>query len=103
MESLDCLKRFGTMVSFGNASGPVSPIEPLLLAQKGSLYLTRPSLAHHLEDTNAYHAHAAELFDLMQKKVINLRIGGTYKLADAQKAHIDLESRKTSGALLLLP
>jgi NADPH2:quinone reductase len=103
MDSLDCLKKFGMMVSFGNASGPVPPIEPLLLTQKGSLYLTRPSLMHHSEDTEAYVRHATELFDLISKQVIKVRIDRTYALSEAQQAHIDLESRKTSGAVVLTP
>ena len=103
MDSLDCLKKFGMMVSFGNASGPIPPIEPLLLSQKGSLYLTRPSLMHHMEDADAYARNAAELFDLIAGKIINVRIDRICKLSEATQVHIDLESRKTSGAVILLP
>ena len=101
MGSLDCLKKFGTMVSFGNASGPIPPFEPLLLSQKGSLYFTRPSLMHHIEDTALYRAYAADLFDLIGRGVIHITIGGTYALADVRQAHIDLEARKTTGSLIL--
>lgn len=101
MDSLDCLKRFGMMVSFGNASGPVPPVEPLLLTQKGSLYLTRPSLMHHLEDEAGYRAHAAELFDLIGRGIIKVTVGAAYSLSEARQAHIDLESRRTTGALIL--
>lgn len=103
MDSLDCLKKLGMMVSFGNASGPVPPIEPLLLTQKGSLYLTRPSLWHYADDTKAYRAMAAELFALVGKGVIKVQIGGKYRLCDAAQAQTDLESRKTTGSLLLIP
>ena len=103
MDSLDALKKFGMMVSFGNASGPVPAIEPLLLSQKGSLYLTRPTLMHHIEDPIAYAAHAAELFQMIGQGIIKITIGGTYKLADVKRAHMDLEARKTTGALVLHP
>ncbi len=102
MDSLDALKKFGMMVSFGNASGPVPPVEPLLLTQKGSLYLTRPSLMHHIEDTAEYAASAAELFGLVAGGIIKARVGGAYPLSQAGQAHIDLEARKTSGAVVLV-
>lgn len=101
MDSLDCLKRFGMMVSFGQASGPIAPIEPTLLSQKGSLYLTRPSLMHHIDDPQAYTENAAELFNLVERGVIKVKIGGTYNLIEAKRAQMDLESRKTTGALIL--
>lgn len=103
IDSLDSLKKFGMMVSFGNASGPIPPMEPLLLSQKGSLYLTRPTLMHHIEDPVAYASHAAELFQLIGQGYLKVKIGGTYKLSDVQRAHKDLESRKTTGALILQP
>jgi NADPH2:quinone reductase len=103
MDSLDCLKTFGMMVSFGQASGPAPAIEPTLLAQKGSLYLTRPSLMHYIMDVEVYRTGAKELFDLAMQGAFDVRIGARYKLADAAKAHADLESRKTTGALILLP
>ena len=103
MDSLDSLKKFGMMVSFGNASGPVPAFEPLLLSKKGSLYLTRPTLMHHIEDEVEYRAGAEALFALIAKGAIKVRIGGAYPLADAAKAQADLESRKTTGSLLLKP
>lgn len=103
MDSLDCLKKFGMMVSYGNASGAVPPFEPLLLSQKGSLYFTRPSLMHHIEDHDLYRDYAADLFDLIGRGVIKIAIGNKYELTDARQAHIDLEARKTTGSLLLIP
>lgn len=103
LDSLDCLKRFGMLVSFGQSSGPIPAFDPLLLQQKGSLYLTRPTLMHHLEDTEAYQTHVAELFSLVEKKVLEVRVGGTYALSNAAQAHSDLEARKTTGALVLKP
>jgi NADPH2:quinone reductase len=102
-DSLDSLRKFGMMVSFGNASGPVPAFEPLLLSQKGSLYFTRPSLVHHIEDTGNYRAYASELFDLIGKGAIKIEISKKYALKDAAQAHIDLEARKTTGSLLLIP
>jgi len=103
MDSLDCLSVFGVMALYGQSSGSVPPIDPNVLARKGSLYLTRPSLMHHLEDTGSYEAASAELFDLVLKDVLKVHIGQTYGLAEAAQAHRDLEARKTSGATLLLP
>ncbi len=100
-QSLDCLKRFGMMVSFGQSSGAIPAFDPAILSQKGSLYLTRPTLMHHIEDYDAYTAHAAALFDLIHKRVLTIRIGGLYHLGEVKQAHIDLESRKTTGALIL--
>lgn len=101
MPSLDCLKKFGMMVSFGQSSGIVPPLDIQVLSQKGSLYLTRPTLMTHLEDPEAYAAHAAKLFELIDKKIVTVRIGGLYHLDEVKQAHIDLESRKTAGALVL--
>ncbi len=101
MPSLDCLKRFGMMVSFGQSSGSVPPFDPTILSQKGSLYLTRPTLMHHIEDYDHYAAYAAALFDLIARRILTIRIGGLYHLGEVKQAHIDLESRKTTGALIL--
>lgn len=101
MQSLDCLKRFGMIVSFGQSSGAVPPFEPAILSQKGSLYLTRPSLWHHVEEYESYAAHSAALFSLIEQKILTIRIGGLYHLGEVKQAHIDLESRKTTGALIL--
>ena len=101
MDSLDCLKQFGMMVSFGQSSGAIAPLDPAILSQKGSLYLTRPTLMDHIENADHYAANAKTLFDLIARKVVNIRIGGLYHLEEVRKAHIDLESRKTTGALIL--
>lgn len=103
MDSLDSLKKFGMMVSYGNASGAVPPFDPLLLSSKGSLYFTRPNLMNHIEDTDLYREYAADLFALIGQGAIKIRIGGKYALADAPQAHRDLEARRTTGSLLLVP
>ncbi|MDX2113850.1 MAG: quinone oxidoreductase [Alphaproteobacteria bacterium] len=103
MESLDSLKKFGMLVSYGNASGPVPAFEPLLLSKKGSVYITRPTLMHHIENEADYRESCAELLDLVARGIIKVSIGGTYKLADAAEAQTDLENRKTTGSLLLVP
>lgn len=103
LDSLDCLKKFGMMVSFGNASGPVPSFEPLLLSKKGSIYITRPTLMHHIEDENEYRENASELLDVVKSGVIKVRVGGTYPMAEAARAQADLEARKTTGSLLLIP
>ncbi len=99
--SLDCLKRFGMIVSFGQSSGLIPAFDPQILSQKGSLYLTRPTLMHHIENYDEYTANAETLFELIAKKIVNVRIGGLYHLEEVKQAHIDLESRKTTGALIL--
>jgi len=96
--SLDCLQKRGTMVSFGNASGPVEPIAPGLLAAKGSLFLTRPTMNDYADDDQEYQASAAALFDLISKGKLDIPIRQTYALKDAAQAHKDLESRKTTGS-----
>jgi len=101
MDSLDCLARFGMLVSFGQASGPIPPFDIGLLSQKGSLYMTRPTLMHHIADPAEYAAHAAELFALVEQNILKVFIGDTYPLADVARAQTDLESRKTTGALVL--
>ena len=101
--SLDCLQPRGMMVSFGNASGAVPPVNIGILAQKGSLFLTRPTLVNYtatradLEDT------AKSLFDVVASGKVKIEVTGTYKLADAQQAHRDLEGRKTTGSIILVP
>ena len=100
-DSLDSLKKFGMMVSFGQSSGSIPPFEAGLLSQKGSLYLTRPTLMDHIEHYDHYVANSHTLFDLIARKVVNIRIGGMYHLEEVRQAHIDLESRKTTGALIL--
>jgi NADPH2:quinone reductase len=101
--SLDCLAPFGLLASFGNASGPVPPFAPGLLGPKGSLYLTRATLFTHLASREATQAMADDLFAVLASGAVKPQIGGRYALADAAQAHRDLESRATTGSLLLLP
>jgi NADPH2:quinone reductase len=101
--SLDCLTRLGMMVSFGNASGAVPPFDISLLNQKGSLYLTRPSLMGYTATREELVSMADELFDVVKSGAVKIEINQTYKLRDAVQAHRDLESRKTTGCTVLLP
>jgi NADPH2:quinone reductase len=101
--SLDCLKKRGLMVTYGNASGPVGPIDPRLLSQKGSLYLTRPSLQHYVGTRAELEASARDVFALVADGTLKVRVDQTYALRDAEEAHRDLESRKTTGSTVLLP
>jgi NADPH2:quinone reductase len=101
--SLDCLAPRGLMVSYGNASGPVPSIAPLELSKRGSLYLTRPLLFHYIARKAELARGARELFDVVASGKVKVRIGQTYALADAAKAHRDLESRRTTGSSLLIP
>jgi NADPH:quinone reductase len=103
MDSLDCLVKFGMMVSFGQSSGKIDPVDPALFSQKGSLYFTRPTLMHHIADPKVYVDSAAELFALVEQNILQVFIGDTYPLSEAKQAQVDLESRKTTGALVLLP
>lgn len=103
LESLDCLRPFGMMVSFGNASGPVPAVEPRLLAAKGSLFLTRPSFAHYTASDAEYAASTAALFDVLQSGAIKPAAIKTYALTDAAQAHRDLESRAITGSAIFLP
>jgi len=102
-KSLDCLRPRGMMVSFGQSSGPVGQIDPLALSQKGSLFLTRPSLANHVSDPNELKWRSSDIFNWIAAGRLNLQIHKIYRLADAASAHRDLEARKTSGKLLLKP
>jgi NADPH2:quinone reductase len=101
--SLDCLRPFGTMVTFGNASGPVPPVDPLLLGRKGSLALTRPSVFTYVARSEVLRAAAAELFDVIRSGRVKVEVGQTWPLAEAAEAHRALESRKTVGATVLVP
>lgn len=103
MGSLDSLRVRGMMVSFGNASGPVPPFDPLLLSQKGSLFITRPTLAHHTARREELEALGGELFALVASGKVKIEINQTYALADAAQAHRDLEARRTTGSTVLLP
>jgi NADPH:quinone reductase len=101
--SLDSLAPRGLLVSFGNASGPVPAFEPAVLSAKGSLYLTRPTLAHYTSTREELLASAGALFDVVQKGAIKIEVRQTYSLKDAAQAHRDLEARKTTGSTVLLP
>jgi NADPH2:quinone reductase len=101
--SLDCLAPLGLMVSYGNASGPVPPISPLLLAQKGSLFLTRPTLMTYTARREDLLATAADLFAALRSGAVKLRIEATYPLREAAVAHAALEARRTTGSTVLLP
>ncbi|HEY6989129.1 MAG TPA: quinone oxidoreductase [Bryobacteraceae bacterium] len=102
-KSLDCLRPRGMLVSFGQSSGVVGQIDPLVLSQKGSLFLTRPSLANYVSDPVELRQRASDLFTWLADGRLRLRVHKTYKLADAAQAHRDLEGRKTTGKLLLKP
>ncbi len=101
--SLDCLQPRGLMVSFGNSSGAVTGVNLGILAQKGSLFVTRPTLATHVTPRSRLEASSEELFDLMAKGKIKVDIAQRYPLADAARAHADLQGRKTTGSTVLLP
>jgi NADPH:quinone reductase len=101
--SLDCLRPRGMMVLFGQSSGPVGQIDPQILNQKGSLFLTRPSLGHYVSDPKELRWRASDLFRWITEGKLKLQIHKTYTLEDAAEAHRDLESRKTTGKLLLKP
>ncbi|MDX3929373.1 MAG: quinone oxidoreductase [Shinella sp.] len=102
-KSLDCLKPRGLWVSFGNSSGAVEAFNITLLAQKGSLFATRPSLFHYISTREALDACANSLFDIVRSNKVRININQTYPLAEAGRAHTDLETRKTSGTTLLVP
>jgi NADPH2:quinone reductase len=101
--SLDCLRRRGYMVLFGASSGPVPPFDIQTLNQKGGLFLTRPALAHYTATREELMWRAESLLSWIGQGNLNVRIGGTYSLADAAQAHRDLEGRKTTGKLILIP
>lgn len=103
MASLDCLAPLGMMVSYGNASGPVGSVDVGLLAAKGSLFLTRPSLATYTAKRSDLERTAAELFEVVAAGAVGIRINQTFPLADAAAAHAALEARKTTGSTVLLP
>jgi NADPH2:quinone reductase len=101
--SLDCLAPLGLMVSFGNASGPVPPVAPLVLSQKGSLFLTRPTLMAYTAKREDLLATAADLFAVIRSGAVRVRIDATYPLREAAAAHVALEARRTTGSTVLLP
>lgn len=101
--SLDSLRPRGLMVLFGAASGAPDPVDPNVLNTKGSLFLTRPSLAHHIATREELLWRAGEVFDWVRSGALSVRIGARYPLAEAARAHEDLEARRTTGKSLLLP
>jgi NADPH2:quinone reductase len=103
MDSLDCLAPLGMMVSFGNASGAVTQFNPGVLAQKGSLFLTRPTLLTYTATREDLVKAARDLFAVVKNKAVKISINQTYPLRDAAQAHSDLEARKTTGSTILLP
>lgn len=102
MKSLNCLRPMGTMVSFGQSSGPVDPFDMSLLAAKGSLFLTRPSLMNYTAEREALLVHAQDLFEVVVSGAVKINIFKEYDLKDAIRAHQDLESRITSGSSVFL-
>lgn len=103
MDSLDCLSPLGLMASFGNASGAVTQFNPGVLAQKGSLYLTRPTLITYTASREALLSAARELFAVVKSGKVKIAINQTYPLREAAQAQRDLESRKTTGSTVLIP
>jgi NADPH2:quinone reductase len=103
LASLDCVRPFGMLVNYGNASGHVPPLDLLLLAKKGSLSVSRPAFSSFIADRDTYQAACDELFDLVGKGILAVESGRIYPLRDAAIAHRDLENRQTAGAIVLLP
>jgi NADPH2:quinone reductase len=101
--SLDCLAVRGTMVLFGAASGPVPPLDPQVLNSKGSLFLTRPSLGHHIATREELSWRAREVLGQVADGRLSVRIGGRYAYDRAGEAHEDLAGRRTTGKLLIVP
>ncbi len=103
MKSLDCLRPKGTLVSFGQSSGNVGPIEVGILGQKGSLFLTRPSLMAYTAKRDDLLKHAGDLFKVVESGAVKIAVKQTYRLQDVAKAHRDIEARKTTGSTVLIP
>jgi NADPH2:quinone reductase len=102
MDSLDCLRPLGMMVTYGNASGPPPAVSPLELSKRGSLFLTRPTLFNYIPTRQALDAAARELFAAVRSRAVRVTIGQRYALADAAQAHRDLEGRRTTGSTVLI-
>jgi NADPH2:quinone reductase len=102
MKSLDCLRPMGMMVSFGQSSGTVPAFDPGILSAKGSLFLTRPTLMTYTAKREDLLAHAKDLFEVVTKGAVKIEIHQTYPLAEAGRAHRDVESRKTTGSTILI-
>jgi NADPH:quinone reductase len=103
MASLDCVRPFGMLVNYGNASGHVPPLDLLLLAKKGSLSVTRPALSSYIGDPATMRSAAAELFDLVARGALRVEINRSYPLREAAAAHRAVENRETAGAVVLVP
>ena len=103
MDSLDCLAPLGMMVTYGNASGAVPPFEPILLTQKGSLFMTRPTLVTYIAQREDLKQSAKELFAVVKQGKVKIAVNQAYPLKEAAQAHRDLESRKTTGSSILIP
>ena len=103
MDSLDCLRRLGILISYGNASGPPPAINPMELTRRGSLFLTRPTLFNYIATRAELEAGARELFQAVKTRKVKVVIGQRYALAQAADAHRDLESRATTGSTVLIP
>src|SRR5205823_1879226 len=102
LKSLDCLRVRGLMVSFGNASGPVEPFAPSLLSQKGSLYLTRPTLYHYIAAREELERAASELFEVVTSGKVKIDVKQRFALKDAAEAHRALEGRRTKGSTIFI-
>jgi len=102
-KSLNCLAPRGTLVLFGQSSGPVAPLDPGLLATKGSLFLTRPSLAHYTAAREELLYRAGDVLDWVASGELKVRLGKTFPLTEAAEAHRELEGRRTAGKILLIP
>ena len=103
MDSLDCLRPFGLMVTFGNSSGPVPPVDVGVLSAKGSLFLTRPTLMSYTEHRHLLEPMAKDLFDVVINGSVKIPVNQRYALSDVAQAHRDLEGRKTTGSTILIP
>ena len=103
LSSLDCLQPLGLMVSFGNSSGKVAPFDIGILSQKGSLYLTRPTLATYTATRADLEATARDVFEVIREGKVKVEIRHTYPLADAAQVHRDLEGRRTVGSIVMIP
>jgi NADPH2:quinone reductase len=100
---MDCLRPRGHLITFGNASGAVPPIAPLSLTAKGSLHLTRPTLHHYIATREELEASAAALFDVIRRGHVKATTGHTWPLRDVASAHQELEARRTTGPIALIP
>jgi len=100
--SLKSLRKRGYLVLFGNSSGPVPPLNPLLLSQNGSLFVTRPTLFDYVADQDEYASRVKDLFDWIKSKQVKIRIAAEFDLSQAKEAHDYLEGRKALGKVLLL-